>query len=989
MRGNCRAWMVQTMAVILGLLVASVVHAQEKPIPIAAVKRDGKVSFEKDILPILQKNCVACHNSSEAEAELVLETPEAIRKGGDSGPAVVPGKPQESLLLKVAAHQQEPFMPPEDNDVNARNLTPEELGLIQLWIQQGATGTVSVLPQKVQWQPLPPGVNPVYSVSLSQDGRFLAVARANQVFLYHVPSGQLLGRLTDPELLESGVYKKPGVAHLDLVQAVAFSPDAQLLATGGFQVVKLWQYQPPGPVRNWSLGMQVATAAVHLPKGLLAAAQGQQVALWDLNSGQQRSKLSGAQAPLLALEFSKDGQSLYGCDKAKRLYWWNLAEGKLQATFSLPHVARAIAWVGDGSLLATGGDDNKVHLWKIVPHQPQKKQDAKKEGQKPSPAPAWKLQKVRTLSHGGVVNVLRRLENNPTQLFAGSEDRQLVVWNTANGGRVRALSHRAQVTKVAISASAARVASADTGGALMLWNASNGTRVAELRGDPRIELQLAVLAPQRQRAQVLRNLFNNRLNAAKQNLPKRQEAVKKAQEAFTKAQKEFQEKQTALDQLKKQQAELNKLVAQADQQLQVLKKQLEETKKQLAQNKNDQNLKKKQQELEQKIRQVQAQLQDAEKKRKGLDKPLADAQKALQSAQGAHDTARRQLTLVQRDLKQLEEQIPQYESQLKNWQQQLQALESQIQKLNQQRNQAVVPVALAFQGPWLAVADKQGRVFVRDGLTGGLVEVFQPHQAQVVLMEFLPNGQLLSVGADGSVRISRPLPQWTLKQQVPGFVDRVLALDFSPDGKLLAAGSGEPSRSGQLRVLNAETGDVVLELPEAHSDTIFSVAFSPQGDMIATAGADKFARVFRLPDGKQFRRYEGHTHHVLGVAWRYDSEVLATCGADLAIKVWDIPRNEQRRSINNVSGKQLTNICFVGVSSVVAVSAGDACVEFRNVDNGGRVRRLGAGSDFVHCVDATPDARWIAAGGQDGTAWVWNNRYQLVHTLSPPSQASQ
>ena len=55
----------------------------------------------------------------QAKADLVLETPADILKGGESGPAVVPRKGAESLLLKVAAHQLKPFMPPKDNKAEA------------------------------------------------------------------------------------------------------------------------------------------------------------------------------------------------------------------------------------------------------------------------------------------------------------------------------------------------------------------------------------------------------------------------------------------------------------------------------------------------------------------------------------------------------------------------------------------------------------------------------------------------------------------------------------------------------------------------------------------------------------------------------------------------------------------------------------------------------------------------------------------------------
>src|SRR5690606_12986759 len=85
------------------------------------------------------------------------------------------------------------------------------------------------------------GMNSIYAVSLSRDGQFAACGRANQVFLYHVPTGKMVGRLTDPAILNSGVYTQPGVAHLDAVNALSFSPTGDLLASGGFQEVKLWR----------------------------------------------------------------------------------------------------------------------------------------------------------------------------------------------------------------------------------------------------------------------------------------------------------------------------------------------------------------------------------------------------------------------------------------------------------------------------------------------------------------------------------------------------------------------------------------------------------------------------------------------------------------------------------------------------------------------------------------------------------------------------
>src|SRR5882762_6086821 len=87
----------------LALLFPFAANAEEPPkstpIPIPALKK--KVAFEADVLPILKRNCLACHNATDAEGDLVLETPATIAKGGEHGDAVVKGKPAESLIVKT------------------------------------------------------------------------------------------------------------------------------------------------------------------------------------------------------------------------------------------------------------------------------------------------------------------------------------------------------------------------------------------------------------------------------------------------------------------------------------------------------------------------------------------------------------------------------------------------------------------------------------------------------------------------------------------------------------------------------------------------------------------------------------------------------------------------------------------------------------------------------------------------------------------------
>jgi Planctomycete cytochrome C len=222
-----------SIVLLVAVTAATLAHALQlcaAPIEIAEIKRESEVDFEKEILPIFRRNCLACHSATEAQSDLVLESPQTILKGGAEGPSVVAGNSAESRLLKLASRQKEPFMPPPDNDVKAKPLTPQELGLIKLWIDQGAKGEIKAGAGTIAWQPLPPGINPIYAAAITSDGQYAAASRANQIFLFHVPSKRELGRLTDPSLISGGIYSQPGVADLDLVQTLKFSPEGTLLS---------------------------------------------------------------------------------------------------------------------------------------------------------------------------------------------------------------------------------------------------------------------------------------------------------------------------------------------------------------------------------------------------------------------------------------------------------------------------------------------------------------------------------------------------------------------------------------------------------------------------------------------------------------------------------------------------------------------------------------------------------------------------------------
>src|SRR4029079_17357951 len=101
---------------------------------VVAAADTGSDFFEKKVRPVLVANCYQCHSASakELQGKLRLDTKEGIRKGGETGPAIVPGKPDESLLIKAIRHEDGMEMPPK------KPLPETAIADLVKWVEMGA-----------------------------------------------------------------------------------------------------------------------------------------------------------------------------------------------------------------------------------------------------------------------------------------------------------------------------------------------------------------------------------------------------------------------------------------------------------------------------------------------------------------------------------------------------------------------------------------------------------------------------------------------------------------------------------------------------------------------------------------------------------------------------------------------------------------------------------------------------------------------------------
>ena len=153
-------------------------------------------------------------------------------------------------------------------------------------------------------------------------------------------------------------------------------------------------------------------------------------------------------------------------------------------------------------------------------------------------------------------------------------------------------------------------------------------------------------------------------------------------------------------------------------------------------------------------------------------------------------------------------------------------------------------MAFSPNGDRIATADARGGLKVWETATGLGVIAFG-HTAPggtaiqpIHKVSFVAPGSMVSASADGTLKTWVFEGSWTLHKTLGSHVFRVLALDFSPDGGLLAAGGGEPSRTGEVNQCEVGKGLLGRSLPSLHSDTACSrFCFSPDGTKLATASA--------------------------------------------------------------------------------------------------------------------------------------------------------
>jgi WD40 repeat protein len=294
----------------------------------------------------------------------------------------------------------------------------------------------------------------------------------------------------------------------------------------------------------------------------------------------------------------------------------------------------------------------------------------------------------------------------------------------------------------------------------------------------------------------------------------------------------------------------------------------------------------------------------------------------------------------------------------------------------------VFDAAWSPNGTRIASCSGDTTVQVWDASDGGNVFTYQGHSDFVYAVAWFPDGtRIASSSKDKTVQV------WDASEgghvfTYRGHKDQVTNVAWSPDGKRIASGGGNPDETNTksdrtVQVWDASDGGHVLTY-RGHTDTVFGLAWSPDGKRIASGGYDTTVQVWDAVDGGNVFTYRGHTADVSTIAWSPDGRRIASGSGDYTVQVWNAVDGGNVFTYRGHTD-WLNSVDWSPDGKRIASGGGgspngqrDYTVQVWDAANGGHVFVYNGHTDIVLRVAWSPDGTLIASASNDKTVQIWS-----------------
>ena len=428
------------------------------------------VSYDQ-VQPVFKKHCVGCHGVERERGDLNLSSLEGVKAGSASGPVVVAGKPDESLLYALASHLETPRMPPGKAKIPQR-----ELDLIRGWIEGGMlerrAKPVTVDSSSTSKQS-PSPTTPVSSAQSRQaqaQSRIAAVTPLSRktaitALAINPTNGRVAVSGQRQVLLLKDRGEQPSVAFAfpeGDIFALRFTRDGEwLLAGGGIggESGKVVAFEVASGRRLFEIGDEsdvVLTFDISPDRSLVAlGGPGRLVKIYRTTNGELVTTLRKHTDWILSVAFSPDGLMLASSDRFGGLEVWEARTGKpFHSLRGHTGAVNAIAWSSDSERLVSGGQDGFLRTWDMHYGTPLKH---------------WNAQ---------VGGVLSTEWADSGLIVAGGRSKQVAVYD-AVGQFQREWRLADEVVELAMNKDGQRLVIGDAAGNLSAWEVESGKSAGE------------------------------------------------------------------------------------------------------------------------------------------------------------------------------------------------------------------------------------------------------------------------------------------------------------------------------------------------------------------------------------------------------------------------------------------------------------------------------------------------------------------------------